>query len=68
MGKWLSKNGTFGRRPELGLKIFEERAEVKFKIKKGNRGLSRIKGEIRVYRGAGFTVRMKTHERGQCVS
>lgn len=32
------------------------RAEVKFKIRKGNRGLSRIKGEIRVYWGAGFTV------------
>lgn len=52
----FNKNGTFG------LRIFVERAEVKFKIRKGNRGSSRIKGQIRVYWGAGFTVRMKTDE------
>jgi hypothetical protein len=52
----------------LGLKIFVERAEVKFKIRKENQELSRIKGEVRIYRGAGFMVRMKMDERGQCVS
>ena len=59
---------TFGRKPLLGLKIFVERAEVKFKIRKENQELSRIKGEVRIYRGAGFMVRMKMDERGQCVS
>lgn len=35
----FNKNGMFG------LRIFVERAEVKFKIRKGNRGSSRIKGQ-----------------------
>lgn len=58
----FSKNGMFGRRAGLGLRIFVDRAEVEFKIRKGTRGPSRIKGEIRVYWGAEFTVRMETEE------